>query len=138
MTTGHETRHCLAEAAAHFVGIPFLLHGRDPRIGLDCVGLVYASLVRLGKYPQPPEGYRLRNTDPSIWYDFAAKSGLHPAFGPVQIGDVILVDTGPGQQHLVIAGRAGTGVHAHAGLRRVVCQPLVFPEFPRAHWRLGP
>lgn len=136
MTGDPGAGHCLATAAAHFIGIPFRLHGRDPDRGLDCIGLVYASLIRIGRKPTPPEGYRLRNSDPSRWFQFAEKSGLRPAVGTIVRGDVVLIEPGPGQQHLVIAERCGVAIHAHAGLRRVVRQSFVFPNMPSAHWRL--
>ncbi|MAY20468.1 MAG: hypothetical protein CL955_07605 [Erythrobacteraceae bacterium] len=120
------------------MGTPFRLHGRDPRTGLDCVGLVHASLVKTGRRSTPPEGYRLRNTDPSRWFDFAEYSGLCRVSGPVVRGDVLLIKAAPGQQHLLIAEHPVTAIHAHAGLRRVVRETIVFPNMPIAHWRLQP
>ncbi|MEL7218948.1 MAG: peptidoglycan endopeptidase, partial [Pseudomonadota bacterium] len=53
----------LAKAAARFIGVRFQLLGRDPLLGLDCVGLVTCSLEAIGRHPVVPAGYRLRNSD---------------------------------------------------------------------------
>lgn len=80
----------------------------------------------------------MRNTDPSRWFDFAEYSGLFRVSGRVERGDVLLVKAAPGQQHLLIAEHPATAIHAHAGLRRVVRETIVFPNMPIAHWRLQP
>jgi cell wall-associated NlpC family hydrolase len=126
----------LANAALELVGTRFRLHGRDPARGLDCVGLVHASLVAIGRISFAPEGYRLRNSDPAIWFELARKSGFGPATAHLAQGDLVLIEPGPGQQHLVIAANSRAGIHAHAGLGRVVLQPMVFPATPLARWRL--
>lgn len=126
----------LVEAARKFVGTPFRLHGRDPARGLDCIGLVHAALIAIGRQPIPPQGYHLRNLDASRWFGFAQASGLATASGEIRPGDVVLLRPGPAQQHLVIAEDRSSAIHAHAGLRRVVCQPMHFPADPLAHWRL--
>ena len=56
--------------------------------------------------------------------------------GVVVRGDVLLVKAAPGQQHLLIAEHPTTAIHAHAGLRRVVRETVVFPDIRFAHWRL--
>lgn len=126
----------LAEAASGCLGIPFRLHGRDPRIGLDCVGLVAVSLVAVGAQPSIPTGYALRNRSIDPWLICADHCSLAPASGTPQAGDILLFHTGPCQQHLAIAWNASTIIHAHAGLRRVVRQPLDRSFRIQAHWRL--
>ncbi|NCU12457.1 MAG: hypothetical protein GXC70_09960, partial [Sphingomonadaceae bacterium] len=42
------------------------------------------------------------------------------------------------QFHLAIAAPATGWVHAHAGLRRVVCQPQIPDGRIIHHWRLRP
>jgi hypothetical protein len=108
------------EAAAAFVGCPFRLHGLDPATGLDCVGLVYASLAAMGHHPVAPRGYGLRNLSVDQWLEFAERSGLEPATGPAGGDEVLLAALGYGQHHLLITTGQGEVVHAHAGLRRVV------------------
>lgn len=114
----------LALAAGQLVGTPFKLHGRDPAIGVDCVGLVHLCLVAVGCEPREVRGYGLKNRSISSWVDHAEGSGLSNACGTVLPGDVILIFSGPLQYHLVIADHSGSFVHAHAGLRRVVRQRL--------------
>ncbi|MFU7527313.1 NlpC/P60 family protein [Qipengyuania sp. ASV99] len=126
----------LAEAAAGFVGVPFRLFGREPARGLDCVGLVHASLAAMGHRLAAPQGYGLRNTAPEAWFGFAEVAGFEQVKGRIAPGDVVMVQPGPGQQHLIVAENGNTGIHAHAGLRRVVRQPIAFPDAPLAHWRL--
>ena len=41
--------NALAHAAEGFVGASFRLHGRDPIIGLDCVGLVLLAMAEIGQ-----------------------------------------------------------------------------------------
>lgn len=127
----------LAHAAAQLVGTPFLLHGRDPSVGLDCVGLVYASLSSMGRIPVAPTGYKLRNSNPSRWLVFAEQAGLKHAVGPTMPGDIILTNPGPAQTHLVIVLTHDRIVHAHAGLRRVVIEPMKVDSIRLAQWRIA-
>ncbi|MBY0394228.1 MAG: C40 family peptidase, partial [Novosphingobium sp.] len=116
----------------------FRLHGREPATGLDCVGLVHAALMRVGGRPVPPRGYGLRNLAIGQWLPLAEQSGLTPASEPIRSGDVLLVELGFAQHHLVIACGAASFIHAHAGLRQVVCQPRDPAWQFRAAWRLAP
>ena len=126
----------LAKAASHFIGVRFQLNGRDPDRGLDCIGLIACSLEAIGETPAVPEGYSLRNSDPSPWIGCAALSGFERATGPLEAGDILLIKPGPGQHHLMIAANEREAIHAHAGLRRVVRQPIVSTTKFLAHWRL--
>lgn len=126
----------LAAAASSLVGTPYRLHGREPESGLDCVGLVLAALTLLGRSPQAISGYGLRNLDHTRFVPLFGKVGFVPSCGPIVPGDLLQVQPGPAQVHLLIANCAGGFVHAHAGLRRVVVTPgpLAWPLL--AHWRL--
>jgi cell wall-associated NlpC family hydrolase len=126
----------LADAAEAFMGVRFRLHGRDPATGLDCVGLVAASLRAIGLTAQEPRGYRLRNASIAGWLDTVSQSGLVPVHGPVRRGDVLLISPGPAQHHLIIAQGRGWVIHAHSGLGRVVSEPVTAPLKAVAHWRL--
>jgi cell wall-associated NlpC family hydrolase len=128
----------LANAAQTLVGAAFRLHGRDPATGLDCLGLVGRALEDCGRSVRYPQGYRLRNADIAPWLGFAARNGLRRCAGPDRRGDVLLIEPGPGQHHLLIAIGEEHFVHAHAGLRRVVIQHFPFPQPPLAQWRLDP
>lgn len=134
--SGESTR--LTQAAANLIGAPFRLHGRDPATGIDCVGLVYTSLVAIGRKPVAPEGYRLRNSDTRRWFAAAPLSGFAAADGALEPGDLILIMPAPGQQHLMIVENLQSAIHAHAGLRRVVRQTMAPDLEILAHWRLNP
>ena len=119
-----ETREAFAQAAESLVGTRFRLFGRDPAYGLDCVGLVAAALARSGRSVSAPIGYGLRSADIEKFLPFATHAGLEPCSGDPMRGDVLLMRPGPAQHHLVIATAPHMIVHAHAGLRRIVSQPL--------------
>lgn len=127
----------VAQAALGLVGCRFRLHGRDPETGLDCIGLVHAALAAAGCEPVPPRGYGLRNIAVDAWLPAAAQSGLVEACGPIRAGDILLLALGYAQHHLVVALDAGSVVHAHAGLRRVVRQPREPAWDIEAAWRLA-
>lgn len=126
----------LARAARDLVGTPFRLHGRDPAVGLDCVGLLGAALAAAGHRAALPTGYRLRQRDIGPWLALAGAHGFEEAGGAIWPGDVLLVRPGPVQHHLLIAGPAGEFLHAHAGLGRVVATPPPAPWPAAHHWRL--
>jgi cell wall-associated NlpC family hydrolase len=126
----------LARAAEALVGVPYRLHGRDPRSGLDCVGVVAAVLETCGRLRSAPAGYGLRNRSITPLLALAEDNGLVASEGPLVAGDIVLVRPGAGQHHLLVATGGDRFVHAHAGLRRVVAQPgpLRWPLARR--WRL--
>ncbi|MEO6092190.1 MAG: hypothetical protein ABIT04_05935 [Novosphingobium sp.] len=109
----------LAQAARALVGTRFLLHGRDPASGLDCIGVLAASLAAIGREPALPNGYALRTRQPGGLDDIARGCGLISATPPGRVGDVLLLRVGACQFHLMLAVDADRFVHAHAGLRRV-------------------
>lgn len=123
----------LATAALDLIGVPFRLHGRNPATGLDCVGLVAASMERAGYRPIAPQGYALRALTVRPLLEFATASGLESA---KEGGDVWLAQVHSLQFHLLIAA-CGGAVHAHAGLGRVVFlpDPMTWPIVMR--WRLA-
>lgn len=126
-----------ASAAEAYIGVPFRLYGREPTTGLDCVGLVAASLSAIGRRVTAPHGYRLRNSSLSSWLGIAELCDLRQVDGDAIRGDVLLTAPGPAQNHLLIVSDPSHVVHAHAGLRRVVRQPIAKPLSPEAHWRLA-
>ncbi len=128
----------LVAAARSLLGVPFALHGRDPKGGLDCLGLVGAALAACAIPIALPCGYRLRASCPTSRIPAAPPSGLVEAYGGEAPGDIVLLQPGPCQVHAVILSTPrGYAIHAHAGLRRVVEAPLP-PTWPRlARWRLS-
>lgn len=127
----------MARAAEALVGAPFRLHGRDPATGLDCIGVLAASLAACGVSAHLPGGYALRTRALPKLDEFVSGCGLLPVAGIALSGDVLLLRAGPLQFHLAIASSQARFVHAHAGLRRVIHSdlPLHWPVI--AHWRLG-
>jgi cell wall-associated NlpC family hydrolase len=126
----------LADAAASFLGVRFRLHGRDPATGLDCIGLLAVSLERLGIATRPPTGYGLRNARIDRWVTGNLPASLSLVSDAVRRGDVLLVQPGPQQHHLMIAEGSTSVIHAHAGLRRVVCERLEAGAKIAVQWRL--
>lgn len=129
----------LAQAAEQFVGAPFRLHGRDPRTGLDCIGLLEAAFDSCGMSTKLPTGYSLRT---GRWQGLelhAERLGFVPCKIPAKPGDVCLLQPSPVQMHFAIVSTTpGLMVEAHAGLRRVVISPLPDATTLAGLWRLTP
>ena len=112
------TRSEIAAAARGCVGARFRPHGRDPALGLDCVGVAGVAFAR-----EVPTGYALRGGRPAEVMRAIDACGLAPIErSQAGEGDLVLIAAGPGQLHLAVLTRAGF-VHADAGLRRVVEAP---------------
>ena len=126
----------LATASLQFLDAPFRLHGRNPETGLDCVGLLLASLGAVGARGSQPCGYGLRNHTADRWLALAPQWGLTDADGPILPGDVLVARPGPLQHHIMIVLDDHTVIHAHAGLRRIVREPLSKSASVIRHWRL--
>lgn len=109
-----------ARAADALVGTPYRLHGRDPQQGLDCVGLVLCAIAQAGRQPSDLPTYGLRNVGLERLLPFAAKNGFMQTVELQEEGDLLLINSGPAQHHLLIAADRSTYVHAHAGRRHVV------------------
>lgn len=126
----------LAAAAEALAGTRFRLHGRDPATGLDCIGLLAASMRAIGREPSLPTGYRLRMRRLPEIATWAKACGFGEAEGAACPGDVLLVRVGACQFHLAIALDGERFAHAHAGRRRIVVAagPLAWPVVGR--WRL--
>ncbi|MEL7739440.1 NlpC/P60 family protein [Citromicrobium bathyomarinum] len=120
----------IARAAGDLVGTPFRLQGRDPSIGLDCIGVVLASLAAAKITLAVPADYRPQRRRFTFPHEALAAAGLIEAHGPRRAGDLLLVQTAPAQVHAAVAVDGHRIIHAHAGLRRVVESPL--PD----HWRV--
>jgi len=134
--SGAVSGEAVAAAAAALIGARFRLQGRDPRTGLDCVGVILAALAANGRVAPPLPPYTMRRTQLEPFESLAAGLGLRDVSGPATPGDVLVFRTGPAQWHAAIAANADHIVHAHAALRRVVSS-LVPTEWTIVrHWRL--
>jgi cell wall-associated NlpC family hydrolase len=123
------TSRDIVERARLLVGCAFRSQGRDPKLGLDCVGLVMnAFRIEPG---QVRRNYRLKGSHKS-----ELESQLSSFFRSVtspQPGDVLLCQIAHMQVHLAI--HCGDSfVHADARLRRVVETPGQ-PCWPTAAFR---
>jgi cell wall-associated NlpC family hydrolase len=124
----------LAREALGLVGVPFRLHGRTGT-GVDCVGLVALAAWRAGHRGVAPDRYGLRGGRVAQFRAWLAAAGLRQV-ERMQPGDVVLVQAGVRQFHLMVFTGAGF-VHAHAGLRRVVAMPGDSPWPMIGIWRAG-
>jgi cell wall-associated NlpC family hydrolase len=120
-------------AARAMVGARFRAQGRDPALGVDCVGLVWAAYAAAGCMLRAPCDYPLRGWSRGRIVAALAAAGFRAAFDARE-GDVALMALPAGQFHLGLIG-VGRMVHAHAGLRRVVETPLVAAGAMQV-WRL--
>ena len=132
------TGAALARSAIGFVGTPFRLHGRHRGTGVDCVGLLAASLQEMGVRALLPNGYALRSLQRPDDVFHARNLGLIPATGALLAGDILILQPGACQYHLAIALGPDQMVHAHAALRKVVVSPLELQWTCAARWRLPP
>jgi len=112
------TRREVVERARSLVGCAFRPQGRDPTIGLDCIGLVVAVFqieprqVRRNYRLGGPHGGELETELARFFQRVTAP----------QAGDVLLCEIARTHTHLAVhCGRSF--VHAHAGIRRVVETP---------------
>lgn len=128
----------LAHAAEGLVGTRFRLHGRHREHGLDCLGVVTASLREIGLPGDFPTDYAWRNTNAQRPADLAARWNFVRAQGVIQPGDVILLRMKAATLHFIIAVTHGAFVHAHAGLKKVLLTPLMPEGQIVQHWRLDP
>lgn len=114
----------IVASARRCVGVRFRPQGRDPRTGLDCVGVAAMSFDKA----LPPARYPSRGRNWEMLARDAVEMGLREIIpGEARAGDLLIVEPGPGQIHTAVITPTGF-VHADARLRRVV-------EVPgRPHW----
>ena len=82
----------LAAAAESLVGTRFRLHGRDPDTGLDCVGLLAASLAAKEAATAPP-AKRTRKPIVSYAAELAAAEAVRLAERKAQSAARILLES---------------------------------------------
>lgn len=119
-----------AERARALIGVRFRAQGRDPAIGLDCIGLA-AIAYRLRDVPRD---YALRGGDPDVlaealaWYGFERAERARP-------GALIVARPAARQLHLMVRTAVGF-VHADAGIGRVLERPGDSPWQLMGVWTL--
>lgn len=128
----------IVAAARALIGVPFRLHGRSADTGLDCIGLAALALERAGHRDVravAPMAYSLRGGTTEAFRDGLRRAGLRPV-RRAAVGDLVLVQAGVAQFHLMIASDGGH-IHAHAGLGRVAEMPGASPWPVIGQWRWG-
>lgn len=135
--TARRTRSArIVEAARGMTGVPFRLQGRERASGVDCIGLVTVVLGSAGcVLPEIPARYSIRGGTLARFDAVVKLAGLRPVRRE-RPGDLVLVQAGVAQFHLMIAVPGGH-VHAHAGLGRVVEMPGASPWPVLRRWRWG-
>lgn len=135
VSTGGALGEEIARAAAKLLGTPFRLHGRHPRHGLDCMGVILCAFAAAGCPILAPPAYGLRNLSIDRHLIFVRRNGFIDATDEMRAGDVVLIAPGPAQHHLLLAENTACFIHADAGLRKVVRTrtPLRWPLVK--HWR---
>ena len=121
-----------AERARALAGCRFRPQGRDPRAGLDCVGVIVATFgLPAGEVRR---NYRIRGP-----HKREIESGLKGDFRKVarsdaRPGDVLVIAIADDQLHLAVRTERGF-VHADARLRKVVETPGMPPWPIVGVWR---
>ncbi len=125
MNAAHPVADRILACARGCVGARFRPQGRAVATGLDCAGLVALAAEAAGAVQPALPVYRLDAEGLSaLALRALAAAGLRQvADGSARPGDVVLFELAPGRPHLAILTETGI-VHAHAGLRRVVEQPI--------------
>lgn len=131
----HRLRENLVAEARALVGTPFFHAGREPGIGIDCVGVILVPARKLGLTHYRPPNYgpefdrallvncvaeNLERIDiPWLLEDYRAR-GVPKALA----GDVLLFALNGQPAHLAYATGEGTMIHAHQKPNSVVEETL--------------
>jgi len=124
----------LDEAARKYLGVKFLHQGRNPQVGIDCVGLVVlaASDCGIPVWHYDHTGY---SKDPA---NGQLEARLKTAFGDskedIQPGDVVSIDFRGATRHLAVVGQADDGltlIHTSSSSGRVSEHRLANPWLKR-------
>ena len=123
----------IARRARSLAGVRFRPQGRDPALGLDCIGAAAAAAQVPAE--RVPCGYALRGQHLAAIEQGLSELGCRPVpADEAAAGDVLVCVAGTAQFHLIV--RAWDSfVHADAGLRRVVERPLPVPWPVAGAWR---
>lgn len=130
------TREQIVTEARSLLGVPFLHQGRNPQLGLDCVGLC-VEIARRVDYPEiiDLEAYK-RTPSASDLLELLRANLDEIDLSEVGIGDVYLMKMGGAKpRHVAIKTSEKEMVHALSSLsiKRVIEQniSLYRPEFVR-------
>lgn len=96
----------LSECARAYIGVPFLHQGRNPAVGLDCIGMPKQTLLDAG-YPYTDATPADYSRDP---HEGLLEAKLEALFGPplppsqMQADDIAVVRYGRQLRHVGIIG----------------------------------
>lgn len=124
MTKGDEA----VARARGLVGTRFVAQGRDPAIGLDCVGLALIAYRIDGARVR--DDYRLGGAHRGAILGFAKANFRRVPRPRRRAGDLLLLRPGVSQWHLALWSGDGL-IHADIASRKVVERPGL-PEWPVA------
>lgn len=125
MSAPHPHAARIIAAARACLGARFRPQGRSPAHGLDCAGVALHAATAVGCPVPAAAAYRLDAAGLGARLAAClADAGFTPRPGAVaHPGDLLAVEVAQGRPHLAVLTTGG-GVHAHAGLRRVVEGPI--------------
>lgn len=119
--------------ARQFLGAPFLHQGRDPAIGIDCIGLIVCSFRALG-WPYDKHdlaGYSRRPHQGLLEARLQAAFGAPLPAMAAQPGDVLAMRWSGPVRHVGVVGEHPSGglsiIHTSASIGRVVEHGLAGP-----------
>lgn len=124
-----------AARARALVGVRFRPQGRDPELGLDCIGV--AALSAGVSLERVRTNYVMRGQHLAEIEHRLCDLGFQPVAGNrAEPGDMVVAEAGPAQLHVAVL-TVGGFVHADAGLGKVVERPLPLPWPILSLWRMA-
>lgn len=114
----------LDEAARQYLGVKFLHQGRNPRVGIDCVGLIVCATWACGiRHPSQHDYPRYhRHPAHGILEERMRAAFGPPHDGPLRSGDMVTVEYHGRTRHVGIIGEQDgvlTIIHTNSTLGRV-------------------
>lgn len=117
----------IVRAARGLVGVRFVHQGRDPAIGLDCVGVAIGAARACGLSVLDREGYGRAPGDDHAQTGLIAVIAAQPCLRRVQrppaAGDLLIMQFARVPHHVAICG-GDTVIHALGSIGRCVEHPI--------------
>lgn len=114
----------LDEAARAYIGVPFLHQGRDPKAGLDCVGLGYVAARDCGIDLPHAADYGRNPAQGELERRIVSMLGQPVPFDTMRPGDVVTITFMGQTRHVAIVGVHPLGglslIHTASNVGRVV------------------